>query len=48
MHSAMVIGILFLSVTDTGCDLVTKDPTIKSRELFISDTNDTYPISTLT
>ncbi|XP_072047897.1 LOW QUALITY PROTEIN: uncharacterized protein [Amphiura filiformis] len=35
------------SALNSGCDLVTKDPTIKSRELFISDTNDTYPISSL-
>ena len=40
-------NVICVLLTDSGCDLVTKDPTIKSRELFISDTNDTYPISSL-
>lgn len=33
--------------TDSGQDLVIKDPVIKERELFSSDVSDTFPVSTL-
>ena len=38
---------LVLSLVDTGNTLVLTDPVIKSREVFISDVTDTYPVSTL-
>ena len=32
---------------DSGLDLEINDPVIKSRELFISDATDTYPVAAL-
>ena len=33
--------------SDSGGELIIRDPVIKARELFISDVSDTYPVSTL-
>ena len=42
----VVLSFNFL-FADSGLDLEINDPIIKSRELFISDATDTYPVAAL-
>ncbi|KAK6177049.1 hypothetical protein SNE40_015234 [Patella caerulea] len=52
-HSEVPYSVYTLLVQDrttenkTGCDIALTDPSIKSRELFISDASDTYPVTSL-
>ena len=34
-------------ISGSGCDSVIQDPLIRSRELFISNSTDTYPVRSL-
>ena len=38
---------IFFPFSDSGLDLAINNPVIKSRELFISDATDTYPVAAL-